>query len=217
MFNDVLPFWMVLPRALRPDKKRVFDIVVVMLCAPIWLPLLIGVICLVRLYQGPGVFFVQPRVGRNGRMFRMVKIRTMIPDAEVQLSTLLRGSSHSQEWVQKAKLSYDPRCTPLGRWLRRYSFDELPQILNILRGEMGVIGPRPVPWIEFRTHYTGSAADAYLTMRPGLSGLWQVFGRNGCFRRRVQIDTEEALSQGLGLDCRILLRTFSAVIRGTGC
>lgn len=202
----------------RPDGKRVFDLVLVALLAPVWVPLLGMLIALVRTLQGPGVFYLQSRLGRHGRTFRIIKLRTMVRDADAQMAHLLCDAHQAADWDRRAKLTGDPRCTRLGRVLRRYSLDELPQLLNVLRGDMGLIGPRPVPLAEFRRHYTGDSAAAYLQFRPGIGGLWQVSGRNALgYDDRLALDRHYAATQSLRQDTRILLRSLAEVFRGTGC
>ncbi len=240
MAYDMIPFAVVVPRlswarlfwvrlswarnawaalaALRGhlDGKRLLDVTLVLLALPVWGPLLLALVGLLRLRQGPGVFFLHPRIGRDGREFRMIKLRTMVPDAPDRLAPLLADPRIGAHWARHAKLPEDPRRTPLGRWLRDTSLDELPQMINVLLGQMSLVGPRPVPQSEFAAQYSGASARAYLSLRPGVSGLWQVTARGGSYDRRLALDCYYAESRSLMLDLRILLRTFGAVWNGTG-
>ncbi|MAE91113.1 MULTISPECIES: sugar transferase [Salipiger] len=195
--------------------KRAFDIVLSILMLPILLPVIAVLYIAVRAEGGPG-FFGHKRVGRNGTQFRCWKIRTMVPDAQERLEELLRNDPAARaEWERDRKLRNDPRVTRLGAFLRRSSLDELPQIWNVLRGEMSLIGPRPVTEPELQRY--GGAAWAYLAMRPGITGLWQVSGRNDVsYEERVQLDV--AYHNGVSLmgDVRILFLTVGAVLGKTG-
>jgi len=217
MIYHVAPETILAPRLVWPGFKRLFDLVVVGITAPVWVPALLALALVLRVVQGPGVFFVQERLGRQGRAFPMIKLRTMTRDAPDLLRTVLRDPGNALEWSARAKLANDPRCTPIGAWLRRYSLDELPQLLNVLVGHMSLIGPRPVPLAEFQTQYRGAAARAYVSLRPGLSGLWQVTARNSDYARRLRLDVAYAERRSLLLDMAILVRTVGAVLRGTGC
>lgn len=201
------------------EAKRILDLGLLGLFLPLWLPLLVGIAGLCRL-TGPGpVLHGQWRVGRGGRVFYLWKFRTMVPDANLQLNIVLQQDDQAAaEWQRGAKLVADPRVTPMGRLFRRYSLDELPQIWNVFRGEMSLVGPRPVPMQEFQNRYHGTAAEAYLSCRPGLSGLWQVSGRNALsYRCRLSLDCHYAKHRSIWFDMVILWRTLGAVMRGTGC
>jgi len=181
------------------------------------LPVAIGITVLMACQGGP-VFFSQWRVGQDGRAFRLWKFRTMRPGAEGELPDLLAGNDDlSDVWQRYGKLPDEPRITPFGRMMRRYSLDELPQLWNVLVGDMSLVGPRPVPLEELRAAY-GAAASCYLSCRPGLSGLWQVSGRNRLtHEQRVALDCRYARDRSLSLDLVILLRTVVSVLHGTGC
>ena len=197
--------------------KRCFDLAFTTLLIPIVLPLLAAVSIFLVL-QGNDVFYSQLRVGKNGKLFRIWKFRTMHPDAENILPIhLARNTSAAKEWRQTRKLYKDPRITGIGHFLRKSSLDELPQFWNILRGEMSLVGPRPVLPDELTNKY-GGFAPFYTSCRPGLTGLWQVSGRNLLdYKQRVNLDITYAKKQGLLLDLNILWRTIGVVIRGTGC
>lgn len=195
--------------------KRLMDI---LLCLLILAPVLLVVAVLyvvVRLEGGPG-FFGHRRVGRQGTLFRCWKIRTMVPDAQERLEELLENDpSAREEWKRDRKLRNDPRVTRLGDFLRKTSLDELPQLWNVLKGDMSLIGPRPVTEPELDRY--GSSQWAYLSVRPGVTGLWQVSGRNDIdYDERVQLDVDYYNTLSFRSDMRILVQTFGAVLGRTG-
>ena len=196
--------------------KRALDVIGVLALAPIAAPLIGALWCAVRLDGGAG-FFGHERVGQDGRAFHCWKLRTMVPDARARLRDHLRHDpAAAREWAQTYKLRNDPRVTRLGRFLRKSSLDELPQLWNVLRGEMSLVGPRPVPRAEL-LEYAGFER-AYYAMRPGITGLWQVSGRNSVtYADRVQMDMTYARKASLLMDLRILGRTIGVVLRRTGC
>lgn len=195
--------------------KRAFDIVASLVMLVLVLPL-IAVLMLLAAADGGPPIFAHSRVGRGGRSFRCLKIRTMVVDAEARLAQILAEDPRAAaEWRHGFKLQRDSRVTALGRILRRTSLDELPQLWNVLRGDMSLVGPRPVTAEEFLCY--GPSADRYTAMRPGLTGLWQVSGRNEVsFAERVAFDCEYAERISLRADLSILLRTVPAVLRVTG-
>ena len=203
--------------ALRPSVRRVllkgaFDRAVgIALVAAAAVPLLV-LYLLVRLSsQGPG-FFVQERVGAGGRAFRMLKLRTMYVDAEARRAALLAESDGNEVMF---KMHEDPRVTRVGRVLRRYSLDELPQLLNVVRGDMSLVGPRP-PLPEEVSGYTREAMRR-LKVKPGLTGLWQVSGRSDLdWEETVRLDLSYVDNWSMRVDLHILLRTFRAVLSGHG-
>jgi exopolysaccharide production protein ExoY len=196
--------------------KRVLDVSVA-LAAIMFLAPLLAVISLLTwsLSRGP-IFYAQERVGRDGRLFRCLKFRTMSIDADEVLAAVLASDPAARaEWVALHKLKRDPRVTPLGRFLRRTSMDELPQLFNVLLGDMSLVGPRPIVPHEI-TKY-GRYFPEYLAVNPGLTGLWQVSGRNNTsYRRRVACDVVYSRNSCLHLDLRILLLTIKVVLRGEG-
>jgi lipopolysaccharide/colanic/teichoic acid biosynthesis glycosyltransferase len=193
--------------------KRAFDLAVVLASAPFALALVFGIALVVRL-DGGRAFYRQQRLGRNGRTFTIWKLRTMVPDAEQRLAEYLAVNPDARrEWDKTQKLRNDPRITWAGGYLRKYSLDELPQLFNVLRGDMSLIGPRPI-CVDQRRLYPGTA---YYALRPGLTGLWQVHERNNCsFAERAGYDTRYAEELSLSLDMRILSKTVLVVARGTG-
>lgn len=193
--------------------KRVLDIGLVVLTAPISLTLIILSAVLVMM-DGGSAFYFQARVGRGGRVFRMIKLRTMRANAEQHLSEILMNDPRAAiEWQQTQKLRRDPRVTLVGRALRKTSLDELPQLWNVVIGDMSLVGPRPILQ-EQAILYPGSA---YFGLRPGLTGPWQVFGRNDeSFAARAKYDAMYVRELGLLSDLSLIGRTFGVVLWGTG-
>lgn len=197
----------------RNGAKRLLDIFFVLLTLPISLPLILGMICLVALDGGHPIYR-QQRLGRNGRIFQMFKIRTMVPGADALLEYHLRKNPDARlEWDETQKLKRDPRITWIGRFLRKTSLDELPQLYNVLKGDMSLVGPRPM-MVDQKALYPGKA---YFALRPGITGLWQISERNkSSFAERAGFDNQYMASLSFSGDISILLRTVSVVMRGTG-
>jgi Undecaprenyl-phosphate galactose phosphotransferase WbaP len=195
--------------------KRTFDIVGALLLGLLFSPLILLIIVLIRI-EGQPVLFWHKRIGQNGKSFHCVKFRTMVRDAENLLRRLLNEHPELRdEWTRNFKLISDPRITRMGRVLRFTSLDELPQIWNVLRGEMSLVGPRPIVRAELLRY--GRNASRYLAVKPGLTGLWQVKGRsNTTYRRRVAMDKYYIQNQSLLLDIYILAATPAAVLRRNG-
>lgn len=198
--------------------KRLFDILfslsVLIVFSPVYL-----VIGLLIYLNSPGpILYVQKRVGRNGRTFGCIKFRTMVVNADRVLLDMLNTCPISRaEYEDSFKLKDDPRITPIGRWLRMTSLDEFPQFLNVLMGDMSVVGPRPLVKEELPKY--GSAIDRVQTIRPGITGLWQVSGRNDIpYPRRVQIDLHYVKYHCFLLDLYIVIRTIGVVVfpKGNG-
>lgn len=202
------------PGPYRRRFKRMLDVALVMLSAPVVLPVIAGLALAVR-RDGGGAFYTQPRLGQGGRTFRIWKLRTMVPDADTHLAAHLAADPAARaEWTTTQKLRRDPRVTPLGQMLRRTSLDELPQLWNVLTGDMSLVGPRPM-MPDQRRLYPGTAYDR---LRPGVTGLWQVSERNQTtFAARADYDATYDRDLSLACDLRILLRTVGVVLRGTGC
>jgi Undecaprenyl-phosphate galactose phosphotransferase WbaP len=196
--------------------KRALDLLLIsVFCLPVLL--LAGVIALFIKVESRGpVFYRQERVGHRGRRFVVWKFRTMVHDAEAILAShLARCPKLNDEWHRKHKLRCDPRVTRVGRLLRRTSLDELAQLWNVVKGEMSLVGPRPIVEEETK-HYNGHLVD-YLSVKPGLTGLWQVSGRNDLsYANRVALDVHYVRNWSVWLDLRILTRTLAAVVKGTG-
>ena len=176
---------------------------------------LVALCALLVMLDGGSPFYSQKRVGRGGRIFRMWKLRSMAVDAEDRLEELLASDpALRREWDHSQKLRHDPRITPVGRVLRKSSIDELPQLFNVLTGEMSLVGPRPM-MPEQQSLYPG---DSYYRLRPGLTGLWQVSQRNlTSFADRAQFDTAYDQRLSLADDLRLMLATVRVILRGTGC
>ena len=195
--------------------KRLFDIVFALGALVVFAPLMVLIFVLVRRDGGDGIF-TQNRIGANGRMFRCFKFRTMVPDAENVLVRLLdENPLISQEWIRERKLRSDPRVTPIGAFLRRKSLDELPQLWNVLKGDMSIVGPRPIIAAEQQNY--GADFDAYLAVKPGLTGLWQVSGRNNLsYPDRVALDVRYAENMSWPQDLGIVSKTIGVVLSGRG-
>jgi len=197
----------------RGGAKRLLDIALVLLAIPVVVPVVL-IIALMVMRDGHSPFYWSERVGRSGRVFRMLKLRTMVHDAhECLASYLATDPQAAAEWTDTQKLKFDPRITGFGRLLRKSSLDELPQLWNVLIGEMSLVGPRPM-MPDQRKIYPGSV---YYELRPGVTGPWQVSDRNDCsFAKRADFDLEYAGSLSFGNDLRLLGRTVVVVLRGTG-
>lgn len=195
--------------------KRVFDIALLIVSLPITLPV-IAVLAILVMCDGGKPFFGHQRVGKDGHSFKCWKIRSMVPNAEARLQDHLRDNREARdEWAANFKLTNDPRITKLGEFLRKSSLDELPQIWNILKGEMSFVGPRPVTLSELDLY--GTARNYYQAVLPGLTGLWQVSGRNNLsYRERVMLDVRYAVTHNFLMDVRVILETAGAVINFTG-
>ncbi len=195
--------------------KRIVDVLGAIVLALVFAPLILVIVFLMR-KGGASVIYRHRRIGRGGQMFSCLKFRTMVPNADQVLRELLENSPELQaEWVRDHKLRNDPRVTRLGRFLRRTSLDELPQLWNVMRGEMSLVGPRPVVREELLRY--GRNVSIYLSAKPGITGLWQVTGRNDTdYRRRVVLDTYYVRNQNLLLDLYILVKTTGVVLGGNG-
>jgi exopolysaccharide production protein ExoY len=196
--------------------KRILDLVVASSALLLSLPLLILIASAILLESGRPVLFRQVRVGRRGRPFGCLKFRTMVPDAEDRLEELLaRDPAARAEFAHHHKLEHDPRITHLGAFLRRSSLDELPQLFNVLRGDMSLVGPRPVVYDELVWY--GPVAATVLEVRPGMTGLWQVSGRSDTsYERRVALDSAYVRDHSVHGDLWILVLTLLAVLSRRG-
>lgn len=195
--------------------KRAFDFFGALAISILLSPLLLFIIWAMWCEGGP-ILYRHRRIGRGGKPFDCLKFRTMVPNADQVLRDVLaRDPELMREWVQYRKLRRDPRITFVGRYLRRSSLDELPQLWNVLRGEMSLVGPRPIVREELLRY--GRKVREYQSVAPGLTGLWQVMGRNDMtYRRRVALDTYYVRNRSLLLDVYILLKTPVVVIGGGG-
>jgi exopolysaccharide biosynthesis polyprenyl glycosylphosphotransferase len=200
------------PTAHALGIKRVIDVVAGSLLLILSLPLMVSIFIIIRIADGRPAFFIQTRVGQNGRLFKFYKFRTMVVNAERQVQAL----SHSNDVSGPVfKMRRDPRVTPIGRFLRRSSLDELPQLWNVLRGEMSLVGPRPPIPSEVARYERWQLRR--LSMKPGLTCIWQVSGRSEVdFERWMRQDLEYIDNWSLSLDLKLLVRTVPAVLSGSG-
>lgn len=198
------------------SASRVMDVLIALAVVLFTLPLLVLIAVAIKLHDGGPALFGHTRIGRGGRNFRCLKFRSMVVDAEARLQALLSTDPAARrEWEADQKLRDDPRITPLGAFLRKTSLDELPQVFNVLRGEMSIVGPRPIVQSEVCRY--GRAFKHYCSVPPGITGLWQVSGRNDVsYRRRVALDRVYAKSKCLRTDLVIIARTVPAVLLRSG-
>ena len=215
---EVLEGAAVISYAHGPDElvghalKRAFDVVAAVAALVVLSPLIAAIALVSRVSQGPGVIFRQTRVGLHGRPFTIYKFRTMDPDAESRYAEL---ASLSDTRGAAFKLADDPRITPVGRWLRRYSLDELPQFVNVVKGEMSIVGPRPAPPREVEEYDIWHRRR--LSMKPGVTGLWQITSRlDEDFDQRAELDLDYIDRWSLRLDLAIVLKTVPALLRKPG-
>jgi Undecaprenyl-phosphate galactose phosphotransferase WbaP len=203
-------------KALFPIAKRALDIIGAGVGLVLLAPFFLIVALMVRADGGPA-FFAHQRVGRGGKLFGCLKFRSMVVDSQARLETLLASDPAARaEWEATRKLKNDPRITRIGRFLRSTSLDELPQLINVLRGDMSLVGPRPVQEAEIDRYYGASAAH-YMAVRPGITGLWQVSGRSETsYESRVALDVSYVSRPSLLADISILLRTPVAVLSRRG-
>lgn len=205
-----------LARDSNPKAKAVFDKVLALMALPILLPVALIVAAVLLVVDGGPVFYGQRRVGRHGKTFRCWKFRTMVRDADAALErAFVADPSLRIEWMANRKLRNDPRIHRVGDFLRRSSLDEIPQIWNVLRGDMSFVGPRPVV-VEELSFYGPFAAD-YMSVRPGLTGAWQVSGRsNTTYDERVALDVDYVRNISFANDVRIVAKTVKVVLAQTG-
>lgn len=198
--------------------KRYFDICFSLFVLIVAFPLMLIIALAVKLQDGGPVFYLHKRITSTGKPFQCFKFRTMCVDADKRLDEFLRKNpAASKEWKQCFKLRRDPRVTPLGRFLRITSLDELPQFMNVLKGDMSVVGARPIVATELDQYYK-ECAGLYCSMKPGITGLWQVGKRSDTedYNERVKLDTWYVLNHSFWLDIRIILRTILSILSGKG-
>lgn len=197
----------------RRVLKRWMDLALVIMVAPFVVPVVLT-LALVLKVTGHAPFFCQDRVGKDGRIFKLWKLRTMVPDADARLRAYLQSDDAArQEWDAFQKLSRDPRITEFGQFLRKSSLDELPQLWNVLIGDMSLVGPRPM-MVDQQELYPG---NAYYALRPGLTGTWQISERNqSTFAQRAEFDADYERNLTFFKDLKILLATVGVVLRATG-
>ncbi len=201
------------PGLYRNGVKRAMDIAIVVASSMVVVPVVL-ILAIVIALDGKSPFYWNERVGRGGRTFAMLKLRTMVPNADRQLERHLAADPAARaEWEATQKLKRDPRITTIGRYLRKLSLDELPQMWNVLIGDMSIVGPRPMMPSQ-RELYPGTS---YYSLRPGITGPWQVSDRNECtFAQRADYDRQYDAALSLPTDARLVLATVAVVLKGTG-
>ena len=203
-----------------PWWKRPFDVFFSLFAILITLPIMIPIAIIIKLTDKGTVLFKQERPGVNGKRFFIYKFRTMYPDNDRILKEYLEKNPEAKkEWELYRKLkSYDPRVTPIGRFLRKYSLDELPQFFNVLKGDMSVVGPRPYILKEFDEYNVPeNVRKKLLSVKPGITGLWQVEGRNEkTFEERIRLDLKYIDEMSFWKDIKIILKTVWIMIKGKG-
>ena len=195
--------------------KRLLDVALALLLLPIIAPVLLCILCINRAVHGSSLFG-HTRIGRDGRSFVCWKVQTMLPSSDALLARHLTTNARAaEEWLRTQKLTNDPRVTGIGRFLRRTSLDELPQIWNVLRGDMSFVGPRPIT--ENEAHRYGRTLNTYQSVRPGITGHWQIYGRtNGCYQVRVQMDETYCRSMSILSDLFLIALTGLVIFKTTG-
>jgi len=197
--------------------KRTFDIVFSMIVLILASPLLLLVTLAIRFFSKGKVVYAHERIGRGGKSFHCYKFRTMYSDADHRLKEILENDMEKRrEWELSHKLKNDPRVTPIGKFLRKTSLDEFPQFVNVLKGELSVVGPRPVVRAELQKHI-GSKAHKILSVRPGITGLWQVSGRSDTsYATRVLLDEKYVDQHNLLFDIKLILKTIPSMLSSKG-
>ncbi len=205
-----------LARPFNRFLKRTFDVILTLLGMPFVLPLCLALAVLVRLDSRGPMFFAHRRIGKNGQEFPCYKFRSMVPNAEKVLEDYLKDHPEAkEEWERDFKLKDDPRVTKLGAFMRRTSLDEFPQLLNVLKGEMSLVGPRPI--VEGEIEKYGEYIHDYYLVPPGITGMWQVSGRSDTtYEERVAMDSWYVRNWSVWIDVMYLLKTFKVVIKGKG-
>lgn len=195
---------------------RAMDFAVALVALLFFLPLMLLIAALIFVTDPGPIFFAHRRIGRDGRYFRCLKFRSMAVDAEARLADVLATDPVARaEWARDHKLKDDPRITRIGAFLRKSSLDELPQFFNVLRGDMALVGPRPI--VEAEALRYGRYFAHYCSVRPGITGLWQVSGRNNVsYRRRVAFDVAYSRSRSTLFDVKILAMTVPSVMLARG-
>jgi len=192
--------------------KEFFDLLFSIFFLIICLPLFIIISLLIKLNSRGPIFYTQKRIGKNNIPFRCIKFRTMHPEAKDILENLLsKNSSIKKEFEETHKIKNDPRITAIGKFLRKTSLDELPQFINVLRGDMSIVGPRPI--VKNEKPKYGQNLKKVLSVKPGITGLWQVSGRNNLtYKTRVMLDLNYVRNLSFIMDLRILIRTFGVIL-----
>lgn len=195
--------------------KRIFDIIVSLIACLFLIPMIIAIkIATLLTKDTQSIFFAQKRIGKNGRHFKLYKFRSMIPNADQALFELLENNKElAKEYQLNKKLKEDPRITKVGKFIRKYSIDELPQVINILKGDMSFIGNRP--YLPREREDIGIFYNDIIKTKPGLTGYWQVSGRsNTTFQKRLELERYYSKNHSLWLDIQIFVKTFGVVLFG---
>jgi len=197
--------------------KRIFDILFSVLVLTLGSPLFLLIALLIKCTSKGKVIYYQTRVGRGGKTFKCYKFRTMYKDADRRLQSMLDESEEMRkEWIEQRKLKKDPRVTRIGKLLRKTSLDELPQFYNVLKGNLSIVGPRPVVQEEIN-EYFGVKAYKILSIRPGLTGIWQVSGRNNTsYAHRVHLDETYVDTRSFWLDLKLIIKTIPCMLFARG-
>jgi len=197
--------------------KRLFDIGFSIFALIITLPITIPIAIIIKLTDGGNIIYGHERIGKDGKKFKVLKFRSMYMDADKKLKEILANDPKArEEWEKTFKLKNDPRVTPIGKFLRKSSFDELPQFINVLKGDMSVVGPRPVVEEEL-TKYYKEKAELYKSVKPGVTGYWQVEGRSDTdYDERIRMDEYYIKNQSFLLDLKIILKTIKIMLTGKG-
>lgn len=195
--------------------KRLFDIAVSLFSIIVLSPIMLVIAVAIKLESKGNVIYKHRRVGKNGKHFYVYKFRTMYNDSQERLAEMLKNPDILKEWQENYKLNNDPRITKVGKILRKLSIDELPQLFNILNGEMSIIGPRPV--IDGEIEKYGKNKDKILSVRPGLTGWWACNGRSCTnYDERVKLETYYVDNMSILLDIKCIFKTVGVVLKGTG-
>ena len=206
----------IVPYTTGGRSKRIFDLVIASITLFMLLPLFVFVVLLLKLTDPGPVIFRHVRVGQGGRRFTCLKFRSMVTNSDKVLKSLLESDPVARaEWARTQRLTNDPCITTVGKFLRQSSLDELPQLINVIRGDMSLVGPRPVVPSEVARY--GDKLGLYLQARPGITGVWRVSGRNDCgYDQRIEMDANYVRNWRLSADIVILTRTLGAVIARKG-
>ena len=197
--------------------NRIFDIGFSLFAIIITSPITIPIAIIIKLTDGGNIIYGHERVGKDGKKFKVLKFRSMYMNADKKLKEILENNPKAkEEWEKTFKLKNDPRITPIGKFLRKTSLDELPQFINVLKGEMNVVGPRPVVEEELKKYYKDKA-EIYKSVRPGVTGYWQVKGRSDTdYEERIKMDEYYIKNQSFLLDLKIIFKTIKVMLTGKG-
>ncbi len=201
-----------------PWWKRPFDLIFSLLAILLLGPIMLFIAILIKITDRGPVFYTHERVGYKGKKIKVLKFRSMYPDADKRLKEILEKDPKArEEWEKTFKLKNDPRVTLIGKFLRKTSLDELPQFFNVLKGDMSIVGPRPVVEEELKKYYK-EKAEIYKSVKPGITGYWQVEGRSDVedYEERVRMDEWYVKNQSFWLDVKIILKTIKVMLTGKG-